>query len=71
MMMMWRSKEQSLGNMELDKGIQPPHVQNKINMDITKSDDDRAVAAKAKRSSLLTMEIERAYVLLLLEVCDH
>ena len=38
------------GNMELDIGFQPPDVQNKIDMDITESDDDRAATAKAKRS---------------------
>ena len=51
------------GDMELDIGVQPPAVQkNKIDMDITESDDGNhgAVAPKAKRSSLLTMEIKRA-----------
>ena len=43
------------GDMELD-------VQNKTDIDITESDDGNhgAVTAKAKRSSLLTMEIKRA-----------
>ena len=36
--------------MELDIGFQSPDVQNKIDMDIRKSDDDRAAKAKVKRS---------------------
>ena len=36
--------------MEVDIGFQSPDVQNKIDMDITESDDDRAATAKAKRS---------------------
>ena len=45
-----RKEEIIWGNMELDIGFQSPDVQNKIDMDITESDDDRAATAKAKRS---------------------
>ena len=38
------------GNMQLDIGFQSPDVQNKIDMDITESDDNRAATAKVKRS---------------------
>ena len=45
-----RKEEIIWGNMEVVIGFQPPHVQNKIDMDIIESDDDRAATAKAKRS---------------------
>ena len=45
-----RKEEIIWGNMELDIGFQSPDVQNKIDMDIRKSDDDRAAKAKVKRS---------------------